>query len=551
MKIRSLRGVFAAALTALGVGLLSPGESRADPISVIGTFHFRDVRGDNDAGFAVGDRLTFGIDVRPNPRTGDPGTTVTAAQGAITAQPLNYLDSPALPNQYGSSLPYSPAFTGPWALTIRNPNSSNSPVTVNTPDVGDAPAIEHVRNMSLTPGVDVTRPTFNWTLPPAGTFASVSILIQDLDDKTSFGFAKAIHSAGNLPLTVGQYAVPEVLNAEGTTLKVGGNYSVSIQLDQRRANGSLLSRSRSFFNFRPRADATPTVFLPTVSANGVFHFRLDVVDGEVVFIDPPVAVGYDYATGPGDPNFASVILPAVGDGVFRLHFLAGGVPAEETVVAGEQFFFPAGGVAAFGVRGIEATAALNPDDATAFVTGLTFVADGAFTGTMTPVVLNLGADPTCNGLAATIFVRDGRIVGGPDHGQPYRGVLTGTNGDDVIVGTEKGDRIKAFAGDDTVCALGGDDVIDGGDGDDWIEGGPGNDQIKGGRGNDTILAGDGDDVVEGGPGDDWIDGGRGHDRIKGQDGNDTILGGEGDDIIDGGPGDDAIDGGPGTNSIKG
>ena len=375
--------------------------------------------------------------------------------------------------------------------------------------------------------------------------------IFDLDDRTSTGAARLIHQGPNLSLSSGHYTVSDPLNSAGSRLQEEGTVTVSIQLDQRRANGSLASRSRSFFNFRPRASGTPDVFLPTVSSNGTFHFSINVEEGEVVFIDPPVAVGYDYATGAGDPNFASVILPDVGDGVYALRFLSSGGPVKATVVAGEQFFFPAGGVAAFGVRRIEAAAGLDPADATAFVTGLTFVADGSFTGTMTPVSLNVGDDPTCGGLPATIFVRDGKIVGGPDHGRLYRGVLTGTNGDDVIVGTMRGDLIKAFAGDDTICGLDGGDVIDGGDGDDWIEAGGGNDQVKGGRGNDTILAGDGHDVVEGGPGDDWIDGGRGNDRIKGQDGNDTIFGGEGDDIIDGGPGDDVIDGGPGQNSIKG
>lgn len=48
----------------------------------------------------------------------------------------------------------------------------------------------------------------------------------------------------------------------------------------------------------------------------------------------------------------------------------------------------------------------------------------------------LSPAPTCHGLPATIYVRNGRIVGGPDHGKRYRGVLRGTPGNDVIVGTE-------------------------------------------------------------------------------------------------------------------
>jgi hypothetical protein len=61
------------------------------------------------------------------------------------------------------------------------------------------------------------------------------------------------------------------------------------------------------------------VHLPTVSG-GSFHFTIgNVGPNSVTFIDPPVAVGYDYATGPGDPNFKSVpnevtaVLPATGE----------------------------------------------------------------------------------------------------------------------------------------------------------------------------------------------------------------------------------------------
>lgn len=54
--------------------------------------------------------------------------------------------------------------------------------------------------------------------------------------------------------------------------------------------------------------------------------------------------------------------------------------------------------------------------------------------------------PTCCGRLATIFVRDGRIVVGPDDGKPYRGCLRGTQGDDVIVATEARDVIRSFGG---------------------------------------------------------------------------------------------------------
>ena len=79
--------------------------------------------------------------------------------------------------------------------------------------------------------------------------------------------------------------------------------------------------------------------------------------------------------------FASVILPDVGGGIFDLSILS----TEVSLDAGVQYFFPTGGVADFTVTGIDPAADLDPADTSAFVTGLTFVSDGSFTGTMTPI----------------------------------------------------------------------------------------------------------------------------------------------------------------------
>ena len=51
------------------------------------------------------------------------------------------------------------------------------------------------------------------------------------------------------------------------------------------------------------------------------------------------------------------------------------------------------------------------------------------------------------------------IVGGLLDGRPYRGVLLGTFGHDVIVGTERSDIIISFMGDDVICGNGGFDRI--------------------------------------------------------------------------------------------
>ena len=121
---------------------------------------------------------------------------------------------------------------------------------------------------------------------------------------------------------------------------------------------------------------------------GVYQFNVGSVGPDsVTFIDPARAIGYIYDTGVGDPNFASVILPDVGGGVFDLSYLS----TMLAIDAGNQYFFPIGGVSEFTVTGIDPSADLDPADTSAFVTGLTFVSDGSFTGTMTPITENVSA----------------------------------------------------------------------------------------------------------------------------------------------------------------
>lgn len=93
--------------------------------------------------------------------------------------------------------------------------------------------------------------------------------------------------------------------------------------------------------------------------------------------------------------------------------------------------------------------------------------------------------PTCNGLEATIYVKDGVIVGGPNAGAAYTGTLAGTSSSDVIVGTDARDAIDAKAGNDTICGLGGNDTLEGAAGNDTMLGGPGADKLSGASGTDT------------------------------------------------------------------
>jgi hypothetical protein len=138
-----------------------------------------------------------------------------------------------------------------------------------------------------------------------------------------------------------------------------------------------------------------------------------------------------------------------------------------------------------------------------------------------PAAYTWEVKPLCNWAEATIYVDyTGTIRGGPSDGQPYAGVLNGTDGPDVIFGTP-------FA--DVINALGGNDIVCGGDGGDTINGGGGSDNLNGLLGADTI---------NGGPGNDSISGGPGNDRLNGEGGNDRLTGGFDADAFSGGPGAD-------------
>lgn len=186
-----------------------------------------------------------------------------------------------------------------------------------------------------------------------------------------------------------------------------------------------------------------------------------------------------------------------------------------------------------------------------------------------PVGMNYGTTPLCHCEAATVYVLNGLIVGGPDDGEIFLGILRGGSGEDIIAGTNGSDIISGGTGNDKICGLDGDDVIsgengndiiDGGDGADTIDGGGagdviygkgGNDIITGGQGNDEIDGGEGDDTIDGGNGNEVIYGGEGNDVINGDDGTDTICGNGGSDTIDGDDDNDILDGGTGTDTVDG
>ena len=139
------------------------------------------------------------------------------------------------------------------------------------------------------------------------------------------------------------------------------------------------------------------VNLPVVLANGSYQFNMTVTAGQTYYIDPEIAIGYDYQIGAGNPNFASVDLPDnIGDGLYDIfgYDAAGQMFLLADNWNGANVFnFGAGGVSRFRVMDIETSAGLDPGNTTAFITGLTFTGSGQFTGTQTPITTTMAAVP--------------------------------------------------------------------------------------------------------------------------------------------------------------
>ncbi len=127
-----------------------------------------------------------------------------------------------------------------------------------------------------------------------------------------------------------------------------------------------------------------------LNATESFWFDFNSTGG-IVWIDPEVAVGYDYVVY-GGPNITGVNIPVgYGDDIFDLFLfdsVTGWYDTGTNIDAGTTYEFnpPTDNMS---IRGIETSEMLNPTDPTAFVSGLTFETNGTVVMTMTPVTENL------------------------------------------------------------------------------------------------------------------------------------------------------------------
>lgn len=418
--LRSIRSV----VVLIGVLIVVPAAYAAPITLVPNTLNmFRDTRGVNDVGIGAGDLLQYGASIQG----GSAGSTLGAVYpptgftdpqancAPLTVNP-NFCANATVFNASRVAQPWTFQFrSGPDALNVSGPTlTDNSNAILNQ--------VPFPVSVTITQGATPTTPTISWALP--NNFAADAFRIQIFDRSAPSlpnGQKDVIHTIAVDPSAT-SYTIPATLSAGGS-LAVGNNYSINFQIIETRNhvsfatnnNALILRRSNSFFAFTPTdTNGPPNVNLPQVipdtnpndNLGPVYVFNIvSVGPNSVTFIDPVVAVGYDYAIGQGDPNFASVLLPDVGDGSYDV--IVGGT--HNAVQAGQQFFFPQGGVAAFSVRGIETSAGLDPNNVNAFVTGLTFITDGSFTGTMTPIV-ELVPEVAVPGPGALVLLAGGLAV---------------------------------------------------------------------------------------------------------------------------------------------
>jgi len=368
----------------------------------------------NSDGFTTGQQIRFGASsVVPNGANGTTGfaTTHNLSTNALVMRIINFIPAPATPNFFGRNIPYNANLTGPWTINFQNPGNDPYQTVLSFP--AGAQETPFINSITLTGTAQ--NPTFNWTPPPGVTVNGYRVNIYD---KTLINFdaSKGPINAGtvvtqNLPPFVTSFTVvPSEFVIPGYAFKLGNPYSIEISLLQTRdgssthlGNNNVYALSRVYADFTPLPKGNlPAVNLPVVLANGAYQYNMAVKYGQTYYIDPSVAVGYVFDIGAGDPNFASVILPDLQANPYDITFLDNGVLTTDLLSGGVEFDFPAGGVSSFRVTGIDPADGLDPGNTTAFITGLTFVADGTFTGTQTPIAITVPEPGTLSLLAGAL-----------------------------------------------------------------------------------------------------------------------------------------------------
>lgn len=410
-----------AALVSILIQLSQPALAVPIDINVIRSEVYNDRIGNSR--FFLGpntDRIRISAYVQPSPDSDYSGLSTNGASTQLSfthsalggvIQNMTYV-GPQSPrggglNEYTYSVDRANSFiaarlnafdASPFVITAVNPLApTQTSLAFNAPDYDKNAMPGFVTAMRVTTGLT---PTVEWNAPTSGAAPSnVQIQFRRIDAETpdrSRITAATLVQITNLSPTANSYTVPAGLLTQGV------RYEISVQMDTRNS-GVLQGRSRSFFEYTPLVNgaANVAVYLPSTNGNGQWKFDLPVAANQQIALDPIVAVGYDYEIGVGDPRFASVLLPNIGDGLFDLYLFDGSNWNLQTILAaGQQYFFGGNGVDRFRILGIETSAGIDPSDTTAFITTVSFTDSGRFTGTMTPITVDVPEPATLLLLAA-------------------------------------------------------------------------------------------------------------------------------------------------------
>lgn len=367
---------------------------------------------------AGSERIRYGAgSVIPNgsglggiPATTGSATTTNLATGNVVVNSIRFDPGPVDPNNFQGSFIVSANptsndnpdnLTGPWTITFQNPATMPTSVSSTLSLVGSE--IPFVNSVTLS-GTSAS-PIFSWSPPAATTVNGYRI---DIFQNDLISNVPPVNSgqvvAKNLLPTVTSYTVQASdFTVPGFSFKPNVDYTIAIIALQTRDgmsinlnNANVNASSFAYSSFRTLPAGAPPVNLPMVTLVGnqvIFGFSLTVAPGITYYIDPAVATGYIYKTESGNPNFASVELPDVGNpNPYDLYLWNGSAFVFDTTLGADTLFdFADGGVSEFEVLGIDPSLGLDPDNATAFITALTFEGAGNFTGTMTPVTTEVSA----------------------------------------------------------------------------------------------------------------------------------------------------------------
>lgn len=327
-----------------------------------------------------------------------------APDGQVFSTAIPYMPGPRIPNTFQRLMPLDAvavpaAAYQPWSLSFSKGADSTTRTLQLGSQAGFIPFVDGIR-LSGT----ALAPTFTWNPPPNTVVQGYRINIYDKSLITSTNNGEV---ASRDIFTTQHTITAADFNMAEHGFQAGKNYMVEIAALQTKdastntSNSNLQSVSRIYADFTP-VEGRQEIYLPVLRADGAYAFNIPVQAGQTYYIDPEVAIGYDYAIGAGDPNFRAVLLPdGVGDGRYDIWGWDGADWAllAHDWLSGELYDFGLLGVDRFRVTGIETEAGLDPADTTAFVTGLQFVAAGQFTGTQTPITVDV-PEPSMGGLLA-------------------------------------------------------------------------------------------------------------------------------------------------------